>query len=190
MNNALVSFLHHYKHFTLPERELINAAFEVRAFKEGDHLFKGGKVCRELFFVCNGVLRIVIVNNKGVELTHFFVKEDQFCTILNSFTNEVIADEGIQAACYAEVLAISKARLFALYQQVPGLKEVIDKVMQQRLIDKIQTRNAYLGEDAETRYHLFMQQQPDIAMRVPLKDVAGYLGITPQSLSRIRKVKK
>jgi CRP-like cAMP-binding protein len=85
------------------------------------------------------------------------------------------------------VLAITKTKLLALYQQMPGLKELIDQIAQQKLMDKIKIRNAYLGEDSETRYQLFMQQQPDIVRRVPLKDIAGYLGITPQSFSRIRK---
>jgi DNA-binding MarR family transcriptional regulator len=67
------------------------------------------------------------------------------------------------------------------------MKEIIEKINQQHLIEKVRVRNSYLGEDAENQYKLFIMQQPDIALRVPLKDIAGYLGITPQSLSRIRK---
>jgi len=51
----------------------------------------------------------------------------------------------------------------------------------------VNMRNTYLGEDAENRYKLFIAQQPGIALRVPVKDIASFLGITPQSLSRIRK---
>ena len=54
-------------------------------------------------------------------------------------------------------------------------------------MEKIATRNAYMGEDATTRYLKFIQRQPEIALRVPLSDVASYLGITQQSLSRIRR---
>jgi CRP-like cAMP-binding protein len=64
---------------------------------------------------------------------------------------------------------------------------LIDQITQQRLLDKIQLRNSYLGKDAATRYKLFMTQQSDIALRVSLQDIASYLEITPQSLSRIRK---
>jgi CRP-like cAMP-binding protein len=67
------------------------------------------------------------------------------------------------------------------------MNELIDRITYQRLLDKIQIRNAYLGQDSATRYKLFMEQEPDIALRVPLKDIASYLEITPQSLSRIRK---
>jgi len=187
MTNRLIAFLQQHRFFSANEQQLINESFEPRSYKEGDRLFKGGNVCRELFFVCNGVLRIMVTNPNGVELTHFFLKEDMFCTILQSFNSEVPATESIQAACDADVLAIGRSKLLALYKQIPALKELLDQIMQNRLLDKIQIRNAYLGTDSETRYKLFIQQQPDIVLRVPLKDIASYLGITPQSLSRIRK---
>jgi CRP-like cAMP-binding protein len=67
------------------------------------------------------------------------------------------------------------------------LKSLIDEINQQRLLEKIKTRNAYLGLDSAARYRLFLNTQADIALRVSLTDIASYLGITPQSLSRIRK---
>ena len=187
MSSRLITFLQQHRFLSPEDQEHIIAAFEPRHYKEGEVLFKTGYICRELFFICNGVIRITATNQKGVELTHFFLKEDSFTTILYSFNNETIADESIQAACDVDVLAISKSKLLILYRQIAGFKELIDQITQQKLMDKIKIRNAYLGEDSETRYHLFIQQQPDIVRRVPLKDIAGYLGITPQSLSRIRK---
>jgi len=160
---------------------------ERRSYTEGDYLFKAEKICREMFFICNGVLRIKVINEQGNEVTHFFLKENQFCTILNSFNNQVIAYESIQAACDAEALVISRAALDKLYLQIPYLKALITQITHQSLLDKIALRNSYLGHDSTTRYKLFMEQQAAIARQVPLSDIASYLGITPQSLSRIRK---
>lgn len=129
----------------------------------------------------------MVTNEKGVEITHYFLKEDQFCTILNSFHNQVIATESIQAACDAEVLAVSRTVLLNLYEQIPYLQPLIDKITQQALIDKITIRNLYLGHPSAQRYRLFVERQADIAQRVSMADTASYLGITPQSLSRIRK---
>jgi CRP-like cAMP-binding protein len=70
---------------------------------------------------------------------------------------------------------------------LPYLKQLIDQITQQALLDKIDLKNSYLGHDSTCRYKIFMTRQPDIALRVPLSDIASYLGITPQSLSRIRK---
>jgi len=76
-----------------------------------------------------------------------------------------------------------------LYARLPYLRELIDGVIQKGLIEKINTRNAYLGLDSAARYQLFLSRQPEIATRVSLTDVASYLEVTPQSLSRIRRKK-
>ena len=97
------------------------------------------------------------------------------------------AEESIEAATAADVLDNSKIRLLELYQAVPWLKFLINEINQQRLLEKIKIRNAYLGLDSTARYRLFLNTQADIALRVSQTDIASYLGITPQSLSRIRK---
>ena len=187
MNSPLIIYLQLFRSIPEEDNRLLTDAFEHRSLKEGDTLFRGGHICREMFFVSKGVLRILASNAKGQDVTHYFLGENQFCTILHSFNNGVPAEETIQAACDAEVLAITRAKLLGLYKMIPYLQGLIDQITQQRLLDKIQIRNAYLGQDAQTRYKLFMMRQPDIALRVSLKDIASYLEITPQSLSRIRK---
>jgi CRP-like cAMP-binding protein len=187
MSNPLISYLQLFRHLSEDEQQLIETAFVSKQFKEGDSLFESGKVCREMFFICEGILRIMATNEKGNEVTHFFLKENQFCTILNSFNNLIPAEESIVAACDAKVLVVSKSKLEQLYVTLPFLKELITQITQQALLDKIQIRNSYLGQDSSTRYQLFMMRQPEIALRVPLSEIASYLGITPQSLSRIRR---
>ena len=189
MEDQFIAFLRQRRGVPEEDAGLILNAFEERCFAEGGELFRGGHVCRQLFFILDGVLRIVMLNDKGVDVTHYFLKENQFCSILKSFTEGVVADESIQAACPVRVRMIDKARLMELYGRLPYLESVIGEVIQKGLIDKINTRNAYLGLDSTTRYQLFLERQPEIAMRVSLTDVAAYLGITPQSLSRIRRKK-
>jgi CRP-like cAMP-binding protein len=187
MSNQLTRFLNQYHPFSALAENQIEAAFTSKTFKEGEELSAPGSINKELFFIADGVLRIVIRNEKGNEVTHYFLKENQFCTILNSFHNQVPAEECIQAACNCEVYRINRTALLNLYKQVPDLQTLINQITQQALIDKINIRNIYLGQDSASRYRLFMNRQADIAHRVSLTDTASYLGITPQSLSRIRK---
>jgi len=187
MANQLISYLEFFRPINDDDKALIAKAFEARSFTEGEYLFYPDHICKELFFVCKGILKIIVQNEKGNEVTHYFLKESQFCTILKSFNNETKAAEGIRAACNAEVLAITKSRLLYLYEKLPYLKSLIDQITQQALLDKVELRNSYLGHDSTARYKLFIMQHADVAMRVPLSDVASYLGITQQSLSRIRK---
>ncbi|WP_342645963.1 Crp/Fnr family transcriptional regulator [Mucilaginibacter sp. CSA2-8R] len=187
MVTHLVSYLRLFSDISEKDEALITEAFESRVYSEGNSLFKSGNICKEMFFICKGVLKIIISDDKGKQITHFFLKENQFCTILRSFTNQTNADEEIVAACDVEVLAISKVRLLILYENLPYFKNLIDYITQQALLDKVELRNSYLGLDSSSRYRLFLTQQADIALRVSLADVASYLGITQQSLSRIRR---
>ena len=187
MENKLISFLQLFINIPESDQKIIADAFQSKTFAEGEYLFESGHVCKERFFICSGILKIVVINDNGVRVTHYFLKQNQFCTILESFMKETVADENIVAACLTEVLSITKAGLLALYKKLPYLEKLIDQITQQALLDKIKIRNTYLGYDSSTRYKLFLIQQSDIALKVSLSDVASYLGITQQSLSRIRK---
>lgn len=187
MSTAVVSYFQQFRPIPEKDQEMIFSCFEPKAFKEGEYLFREGKICTRLFYICSGILRIVSTNDKGIDRTHYFYKEGQFCTILKSFEEASAADAGIQAACDAEVLTISKQKLNELYVSAPYMKDVMDRMFQRQLLEKITTRNMFVGADAETQYKLFVELHPEIALRVSLKDIASYLGITPQSLSRIRR---
>ncbi|QNK64414.1 cyclic nucleotide-binding domain-containing protein [Pedobacter sp. PAMC26386] len=183
----LFDFLQLFRNIDRADQETICKNIQFRKVIEGEVLLQEGKLAKELFFVCKGILKIVTINEKGNSVTQFFLKEHRFCTILNSLNNNVPANESIVAACDAELIVFSKDILLQLYVTIPYLKDLIGGIIQQGLLDKIQIRNSYMGEGATIRYQKFISQQPDIALRVPLSDVASYLGMTQQSLSRIRK---
>lgn len=188
MENKLIAYLETFRGIPEEDKILLAEAFKNVSYREGAWLLTPRHYCREMFFVCSGVLRIVMQHDEtGNEVTHFFLKENQFCTILKSFQAQTIAQEGIQAACDVEVMVISRARLLALYEKIPYLEGLISQIIQQALLDKVNLRNSYLGLDATGRYNLFVLQQADIATRVSLSATASYLGITQQSLSRIRR---
>lgn len=187
MSSAVVSYFQQFGPIPEKDQDMIFSYFEPRAFKEGEFLFREGKICTQLFYICSGILRIVSTNDKGMDRIHYFYKEDQFCTILKSFGEASVAEAGIQAACDVEVLTISKQKLNELYVSAPYMKDVAARMFQRQLLEKVEARCAFLGIDAETQYKIFVETQPDIALRVSLKDIASYLGITPQSLSRIRR---
>lgn len=188
MFEPFLNFLSLFTNISATDKEIINDHLSYRRVAEGEILFEQGGVCKEMFFIAKGVIRIVALNEKGNKMTYFFLKENQLCSILNSFNNNIRAAEGIEAACVAELIVLKKQKLLQLYEKLPYLKELITAITTQSLLDKIQVRNSYLGEDAATRYRNFLVRQPDIALRVSLSDIASYLGITQQSLSRIRKL--
>lgn len=183
----LFNYLSSFQPIPPADQALISRYIHSRSVQEGGLLLQEGRLAREMFFVCQGILKIVSVNGKGNEVTQFFVNENHFCTILNSFNNEVPANESIKAACPADLIVFPREGLWEIYRQLPYFQTLIHHITQQTLLAKIAVRNAYMGEDAATRYQHFMERQRDIALRVSLTDIAAYLGITPQSLSRIRR---
>jgi CRP-like cAMP-binding protein len=169
------------------EQHQLLAAWEVRTVAEGEFLSEAGTSCQEVFFIQQGVLRLVAWGAQGREITHSFRREGQLCTVLASFEQQVPTPLRIQAACPARVLALNKSRLDRLLQQIPTLPGLFAQLIQQELLDKLTTQRAYLGLDAQARYELLLQHQPEVASRVPQHMLASYLGITPQSLSRLRR---
>ena len=189
MYQPLFDFLQLFKYISPEDEKAITNVLQFKKVKAGKVLLEEGKYANEFFFIAKGILKITTLNEKGTAVTYFFLKENQFCTLLNSFNNNVPGHESIIAATDAELIVFTKENLLSLYDSIPYFKELIHGITQQSLLDKIQLRNSYLGDDASGRYHKFLINQSDIALRVALSDVASYLGITQQSLSRIRKNK-
>lgn len=165
----------------------ILSAWQARTVAEGEFLVQAGSSCSELYFIQEGVCRILAQPLQGKEVTFGFMQEGQFCTILASFLQQLPNPNCIQAACPAKVLVISRAGFDNLCGRFPYLSGLFTQLIQRTLLKKIQIRQTYLGQDAATNYELFLTQQPGVARRVPQHMIASYLGITPQSLSRLRK---
>lgn len=183
----LIQFLNIYRSISDAEAEVISRHFVHKHFKESEYLFVAGNVCNSFYFIIDGILRIVAINASGVDITYYFIKEGQFCTILDSFNNGSVAQDGIQASSSVNVLEITKKDLRKLCEILPFVGELINQINQQRLLEKIRLKNIYSGENSTNRYKLFLAAQPGIIHRVPLNHVASYLNVTPQSLSRIRR---
>lgn len=187
MPASLLAALQPFAAIPAADQALLLRAWQCRSVAEGEFLSEAGGVCQELFFIQQGVLRLVAQPGPGREVTHSFRHEGQLCTVLTSFEKQVPTPLRIQAACPAQLLVISKTRLEALSQQLPYLAGLLADYAGHTLREKLHAQRAYLGQDAAGRYDTFLRLQPEVARRVPQRMVAAYLGITPQSLSRLRR---
>jgi CRP-like cAMP-binding protein len=187
MFEPLFNYLELFQKIPAQDKEIICQHTTFRKVKEGGILLQEGKEAKQMFFICKGILKIVSISDNGNEVIHFFLSENQFCTILKSFIENVVSTDRIQAACDSEIIVFQKDKLQSLHNALPYFKSLLDNITKQALLNKITLRNSYIGKDATTRYQKFIVQQSDIALRVSQTDIASYLGITKQSLSRIRK---
>jgi len=187
MFELLFNHLEFFQRITAQEKDIICRSIAYRKVKEGEVLLQAGTFAEETYFICKGVLKMVGIGDNGKEFIHFFFGENQFCTILKSFNKNTPSDSRIQAACDTEIIVFRKDKLHSLHHDLPYSKNLSDKISKQTLRNKIALRHSSIGEDATTRYQKFIQQQSNIAFMVSQTDIAAYLGITKQSLSRIRK---
>lgn len=165
---------------------IMSKAKELKLHKE-EYFSEAGKIPRYVGFVLEGVVRFCYYNNKGEEITNYFLDENNFVSDQQRFDTQVVASEYIQAVTDCKLLVFSKKDWDEIGNTIVGWDSITGLILKNCLLKTIERRSPLVSEDATTRYLSFIEQFPTIINRVPLSYVASYLGITQQSLSRIRK---
>jgi CRP/FNR family transcriptional regulator, anaerobic regulatory protein len=168
------------------ERNTILESFSELSLNKNECWIKKGDICNHLAFVKSGILRVF--NEIDIEETTFgFVFENAFSTALTSFAYQVPSEWSIQAVTKTELLVINRENHFKLINNISNWLEVDNYLLLQaytslesRMLDHIQL-------NAEQRFNGLFAQNPGIFNLVPLKYIASSLGITPETLSRLRK---
>ncbi|HMU98854.1 MAG TPA: Crp/Fnr family transcriptional regulator [Chitinophagales bacterium] len=165
---------------------LLNRCKNVH-IKKGDFWLRAGEACQQTLFVENGLLRYYSIDDKGKEHLLQFAPEGWFVSDRASiFFNEPSA-YFIQALEDTEAIILDESFMLDLAKKDVSFMEFNNKLLHNH-IRQLQNRiNQLLSASAEERYLHFTRIYPDILLRVPQLMVASYLGITPESLSRVRK---
>jgi len=179
------------KHISLTEDE---ATYFVALLKEKqiakkDLLLKEGQLCNNINFVHSGILRAFYVDKAGKESTIMFAVTDWWITDMFCFINEQPAMLNIKAIEDSVVFQLQKKNLDALYIKVPKFERFFRIIMQNAYIREQLRIIQNLSLPAEERYHHFLNKYPQIVQQVTQKQIASYLGITPEFLSMIRSNK-
>jgi CRP-like cAMP-binding protein len=164
----------------------IASATTLRTIDEGDYVFREGEQHYIVYVVLKGLLRSYVINQNGEEVTLRFVPEKEKAGSYNTIINDLPAAENLMALEKTVVLSIDTRKAKASDpNNSRALKAKLD-VFQKLLNDAIDRLKFYTVYSPEERYEKFRNDYPDLEQRVKQKHLASYLGITPQSLSRIR----
>jgi CRP-like cAMP-binding protein len=188
MSNHLLQTLLQHRNLSAQDRLLILNSFTQKKIRSGDWLIRSGSIAKCLYFIQKGLLKITVHQLDDTDAAYFFMEEQQFMTILYSMYENVPSEQGLQAVCDSEIFYITYLDLLTLYSKLPYLSGLIDRIAQLSMAKMITIKNTYISGDALKKYSLFLKTQPRVAELVTLKDTASYIGITPQSLSRIRRI--
>jgi CRP-like cAMP-binding protein len=184
MQNLLIH-LSAYASLTAPAQAALSDAFEKITLQKNKYLITQDQVCRHLYFLEQGAVR-GFYNLDGKEITHWFGFESDFVTSFHSFITQEAAVENIQLLEGSILWRIAKETLTKLCNEHHEIERLL-RIAYEKYYIRLEERfvNAQFKTAGE-RYENLMQQTPHIIERVPLGCVASYLGISQETLSRIR----
>ncbi len=177
------------KHITLDptEVEFFISLLESKLIRRKDYLLQPGEICKTENFIVKGCLRTYSVDQDGVEHIVMFGIEDWWVGDLYSFLMATPAQYYIDALEDTLVLQINKQNLDLLYERVPKFERFFRLIIQNAFIAQQNRINQNLSFTAEQRYLEFVKKYPHFEQRIPQKQVAAYLGMTPVFLSMLRR---
>jgi CRP-like cAMP-binding protein len=182
---AFRKFIERYTEMPESDWQVISLAFERKEFRKNELILEEGAVCRHFYFLEEGLIRFFVLN-EGNDLTKFFTAAPYCFTSKDSFRNQKPARESIQA------LEKTVAWQTTLKQANELLELKSWSTFTRKFVHEVQSYTEELlmeskTETAETRYHKLVEKYPEIVQKIPLRHLSTFLGIAPQSLSRIRK---
>lgn len=169
------------------ETKHVISKLQVRAIKKNTILLNAGEICRNIYFVNKGCLRIFNTDRDGEEHNVLFCPEDWWAADMASFSGQSPAFYSIGALEDTEVHYFSYTILEQLYIDVPKMERFFRILVQNGFHLHQQRITSNLSKSAEERYTQFRERYPKLEQRITQKHIASYLGITPVFLSMIRK---
>lgn len=167
--------------------EAILSAFEPVELKKGEFFLKSGKICRKMAFIDTGYLRMYDIVD-GKEITLWIGSDSRFITSLSSFIFQTSNHWNIQAITDCKLYVINRENHFKLNKAEPKWLEFDNLLLANSFALLEKSMFSQLHTTAKQRYDNLLKEEPQLFKYVPLQYIASMLGITPESLSRLRKI--
>lgn len=183
----LTDTLKHIVPFPQEELHDIVSHFKKESVGKNQTLVREGQVCTKLYFIEQGAGRSFYLKEDGKEITQWFFTEGKFMSSIESFFQQIPSIYYLEMLEDSVVYSITRENLDRLFEKYPNMEKfgrLLSTEMLTRVVNKL---NALQFQTAKERYEYMLTEFPDISTRVPLGYIASYLGMTQETLSRIRR---
>lgn len=167
--------------------DLIKSKATEIELKKDKNYWEAGKTVKQIGFLMDGVIRVFYYNNKGEEITRYFIDENHLILSGNTVDEVYTPSEYLSAITDCKLVIFSKQNWKDIFETIIGWDIIVQKIITKHHSEKITRRSELISQDGTERYLDFIQKFPTLVNRVPLSYIASYLGVTQSSLSRIRK---
>ena len=185
--SALILHLETFIPLKQEEKDRIEEQFVPQTVKRKHKLLTAGEVCKDYFFVVSGCFRMFGVDDKGFEHNIQLAAEKDWIADIGSFYSQKTSQLNIEALEPSEVLRIPQLDLYELFNKIPKINRIFKVMIEYKYIELQNRVLQNFSSTAEQRYLAFLEQYPHLKNRLPNTQIASYLGITPEFLSKIRK---
>lgn len=186
MFEQIDKFVNQCLSLTPQELELFHSLLKLKRVRKRTYLLQEGEVCDFEAYIVKGCIRTYFLSDDGTETILSFAIEDWWVSDLYSFTEQKPSNMFIETIEECELLVIDHKSKAELYQKIPKF-ETLFRLLVQRSLFALQRRfHSLVSQTAEQRYLAFVEKYPQIVQRVPQNQIARYLGVSPEFLSKVR----
>ncbi len=183
--NELIEYISNYTQLNEQELKSFKNAVEKRVYKKNEVIFSEGRISDEIYFVTQGCVRL-FYNADGNDKTAFFYLEGQFICAGESYTFNIPAIENYQAMEETEIYILNKSSIEELLRAHPKFEILARIATENELITYQRMVASFITKSAEQRYIDLLNTQKELFQRVPQQYIASFLGVSPETLSRIK----
>lgn len=160
--------------------------FQPFTFKRKEFLVFNGDMCKYCYFIVEGCIQVFGYDKNGNETTRDFVFKDNWVMEIESFLNQRPAKENLRAVEPTTVLAISAENFQKMLKEIPHFEVLYRQIMELSYANSVFRLNTFISMEAAERVKWMYEYQPKLLQKLSNKMVASYLGISPETLSRLK----